>query len=170
MDFDRGTVQHQNRLIHNVLGNPFVKNVLPNTLLAPSPEPGIHAFPRAILLRQVPPWDSCIQSVQYPIEHHPVVFSRPSSMLWLFGRQQVFRFFHCSSLISCRFILLLYDGSLLLSTFSLKTRSRVYCPLQNKSHCLTTFFSFPLAPHEQILIVFAYKILLELFVLLSLSR
>ena len=30
--------------------------------------------------------------------------------------------------------------------------------------------SLPLAPHKQILIVFAYKILLELFVLLSLSR
>ena len=81
MDFDRGTVQHQNRLIHNVLGNPFVKNVLPNTLLAPSPEPGVHTFPRAIPLRQVPPWDLCIQPVQYPIERHPVVFSRPPSML-----------------------------------------------------------------------------------------
>ena len=83
VDFDRYAVQHQSRLIHNVLGNQFLKNVLPNSLLDPSPEPGIHAFPRAIPLRQVPPWDTCIQPVQYPIEHHPSVFSRPSSMLWL---------------------------------------------------------------------------------------
>ncbi len=93
VDFDRGAVQHQGRLIYNVLGNQFLKNVFPNTLLAPSLEPGVHTFPRAIPLRPVPPWDPCIQPVQYPIEHHPVVFSRPSSMLWLFRRQQLFHFF-----------------------------------------------------------------------------
>ena len=70
-------------------------------VLVPSPEPGVHTFPQAIPLRQVPPWDPCIQPVQYPIEHHPVVLSRPSSMLWLFWRQQVFHFF---PLFLCHFM------------------------------------------------------------------
>lgn len=58
VDFDRGVVQHQGRLIYNVLGNQFLKNMLPNTLLAPSLEPGVHTFPRAIPLRPVPPLGS----------------------------------------------------------------------------------------------------------------
>ena len=119
MDFDRGTIQHQSRFIHNVLGNQFLKNVLLNTLLAPSAEPGVHAFPRAVPLRQVPPWDPCIQPVQishwasscclFPAFLHALAFLAATSFS-LFST--ILR-----SLFFGHFILLLYHSSLLLSTF-----------------------------------------------------
>ena len=93
-------------------------------VLVPSPEPGVHTFPQAIPLRQVPPWDPCIQPVQYPIEHHPVVLSRLPPCFGFSGGNRPFTFLHCSSVISCRFILLFYHCFSLGATICLKTRSR----------------------------------------------
>jgi hypothetical protein len=101
VDLDGGAVQHQGAPIHNVLGNQLFKNMLPNTLQASPAKPGVHTFPRAIPLRQVPPRYSCIQPIQDSIEHYPIVFSGPSAMCRLFWRQQLF---HLIPLFFCQFM------------------------------------------------------------------
>lgn len=101
VDLDCGAVQHQGAPIHNVLGNQFLKNMLPNTLQAPPAKPGVHTFPRAIPFRQVPPRYSCIQPIQDSIEHYPIVFSGSSAMRRLFWRQQLFHFI---PLFFCQFM------------------------------------------------------------------
>ena len=97
----RGAVQHQSAPIHNVLGNQFLKNMLPNTLQAPPAKPAVHTFPRAIPFRQVPPRYSCIQPIQDSIEHYPIVFSGSSAMRRLFWRQLLFYFI---PLFFCQFM------------------------------------------------------------------
>lgn len=101
VDLDCGAVQHQGAPIHNVLGNQFLKNMLPNTLQAPPAKPGVHTFPRAIPFRQIPPRYSCIQPIQDSIEHYPIVFSGSSAMRRLFWQQQ---FFHFILLFFCQFM------------------------------------------------------------------
>lgn len=64
------------------------------------------------------------QPVQYPIEHHPVVLSRLPPCFGFSGGNRPFTFFDCSSVISCRFILLFYHCFSLGATICLKTRPR----------------------------------------------
>ena len=89
VDFDRGAVQHEPCLVHQILLNQGCEDIFPCAGFCRCPEPAVYPLPGPEPLRQIPPWYSGAQPIQKCVEHFPVAFSWPPFLRLLFGRKQV---------------------------------------------------------------------------------